>query len=108
MDLNILEILQNQPEFRSLVEKIHSGKAPSLLGFPKAARLPVLAALKAALEQPILLVTDKTDRALILERMDSRRLGRGRQGLVDFWTVFDGARSLADIDVQIRSQRVLG
>ena len=67
MDLNILEILQNQPEFSSLVEKIHSGKAPSLLGFPKAARLPVLAALKAALEQPILLVTDKTDRALILE-----------------------------------------
>ena len=67
MQESILNIIQKQPEFTSLVDNIRSGKAPSLLGFPKTTRLPILAALRASFDQPILLLTDKIDRALILE-----------------------------------------
>ncbi|NOQ40509.1 MAG: hypothetical protein GQ562_09345, partial [Anaerolineales bacterium] len=53
--------------FQSLVADIRSGKKPGLVGLPRAVRLPVLAALKSALNRPILLITDRTDRALVLE-----------------------------------------
>jgi transcription-repair coupling factor (superfamily II helicase) len=67
MQEELLNRIQEQPAFQSLVAEIRSGKKPSLVGLPRAVRLPVLAGLKSALNQPILLITDRTDRALVLE-----------------------------------------
>ena len=67
MQEEILNRIQEQPVFQSLVADIRSGKKPGLIGLPRAVRLPVLAALKSALNRPILLITDRTDRALVLE-----------------------------------------
>ncbi len=49
-----------------LVEAIQSGKGAAGLDLRRSARLPVLAALRQVLNVPILLLTDRTDHALIL------------------------------------------
>ena len=67
MQEELLNRIQEQPAFQSLVADISSGKKPGLAGLPRAVRLPVLAGLKSALNRPILLITDRTDRALVLE-----------------------------------------
>jgi transcription-repair coupling factor (superfamily II helicase) len=67
MQEELLNRIQEQPAFQSLVADIRSGKKPGLVGLPRAVRLPVLAGLKSALNQPIFLITDRTDRALVLE-----------------------------------------
>ncbi len=67
MQEELLNRIQEQPAFQSLVADIRSGRKPGLVGLPRAVRLPVLAGLKSALNQPILLITDRTDRALVLE-----------------------------------------
>jgi len=67
MQEELLNIIQEQPAFQLLVADIRSGKKPGLVGLPRAVRLPVLAGLRSALNQPILLITDRTDRALVLE-----------------------------------------
>src|SRR3990172_7634281 len=61
---------------QSLVVSLRSGTdgesldrqdlSPRSLGLRRAARLPILAALHAELQRPILLLTDRTDRALSL------------------------------------------
>ena len=64
---SVLDKLLSQPAYLDLVERIGSGKTPSRVGLPRAARLPVLAALRESLDCPILLLTDKADRTLVLE-----------------------------------------
>ena len=64
---SVLDKLSSQPVYQDLVEGIRSGKSPSRIGLPRAARLPVLAALRKSLDRPVLLLTDKADRALALE-----------------------------------------
>ncbi len=48
------------------MEKIQAGKTISGLGLPRSARLPIVAALQADLNRPILLITDRADHALAL------------------------------------------
>ncbi len=67
MQQTILEILSNQSAFQKLADEIRSGSAPDQLGFARSPRLPFLAAIQTVLDRPLLLISDKTDRALILE-----------------------------------------
>ncbi len=67
MQEELLNKIQEQPTFQALAAEISSGITPGLVGLPRAVRLPVLAGLKATLNRPILLITDRTDRALVLE-----------------------------------------
>ena len=62
----LLQKIRNLPQYQDLV--LQAGKATVLpgLGLPRAARLPVLAALHADLGRPVLLITDRSDHALSL------------------------------------------
>ncbi|MCC6956862.1 MAG: transcription-repair coupling factor [Anaerolineales bacterium] len=54
-----------------VIDAIQAGESQLSLGLQRAARLPVLAALYQAYQQPFLLITDRTDRALsILEELE--------------------------------------
>jgi transcription-repair coupling factor (superfamily II helicase) len=65
-----MEILLNQicelPAYRRLLVELRTGEPLPGLALPRAARLPVLAALHSSHNQPILLVTDRADHALQL------------------------------------------
>jgi transcription-repair coupling factor (superfamily II helicase) len=63
---SLLKTIQGLSQYRSLLEKIQTGMDLPGLGLPRAARLPVLAALHAELDTPILLITDRADHALAL------------------------------------------
>lgn len=65
MQLEIL-IRQIADRSHSLVTALDAGESISSLGLRRAARLPVLAALRHNLPRPILLLTDRSDRALAL------------------------------------------
>ena len=67
MQAKILQIITSLPAFQELVAEIRSGTKTLSAGLPRAVRPPILAGLMRTLEQPILLITDKTDRALVLE-----------------------------------------
>jgi transcription-repair coupling factor (superfamily II helicase) len=67
MQEEILSTITRLPAFQELAAEIRSGARRLDSGLPRAARPPVLAALRAALGRPVLLLTDKTDRALVLE-----------------------------------------
>jgi len=58
--------LRNLPQYRQLAVHLRSGIEIPGLGLPRAARLPMLAALHGDLGQPILLITDRADHALAL------------------------------------------
>jgi transcription-repair coupling factor (superfamily II helicase) len=66
-----MEILLNKirelPQYQQLLKQLQAsgGQLPGL-GLPRAARLPVLAALHQDLDRPILLVTDRADHSLSL------------------------------------------
>ncbi len=62
----LLNKLRNLPQYRQALTQIQSSKGQSGLGLPRAARLPLLSALHADLNRPILLVTDRADHALSL------------------------------------------
>ena len=49
-----------------LIASIHTGGPLTNLGVRRSARLPILAALHKKIQSPILLITDRTDRALTL------------------------------------------
>jgi transcription-repair coupling factor (superfamily II helicase) len=51
---------------QTILAAIQSGEAIPPLGLRRSARLPVLAALQRALNQPVLLITDRADHALTL------------------------------------------
>ena len=65
-----MDILLNQirslPAYQHLLAELRTGEQLPGLALPRAARLPVLAALHSTLDQPILLVADRTDHALQL------------------------------------------
>lgn len=67
MQQQVFDILKNQPPFQQLVEELRSGSSSERLGLPRAARIPVLSTLNEILNRPLLLVADKTDRAMLLE-----------------------------------------
>jgi transcription-repair coupling factor (superfamily II helicase) len=62
----ILSKIRQLPQYQQLLTQFQSSKEEPGLGLPRAARLPVLAALHADLYRPILLVTDRADHALAL------------------------------------------
>ena len=65
-----MDILLNQirslPAFQHLLAELRPGESLPGLALPRAARLPVMAALHSALDQPILLITDRADHAIQL------------------------------------------
>jgi len=62
----LLDKIRALPQYQQLLKQIQAGEEIPGLGLPRAARLPILAALHQDLNQPILLVTDRTDHALSL------------------------------------------
>ena len=64
--MNLLTQLRDLESYQDLREQIQANKQIPGLGVPRSARLPILAALHADFNQPILLVTDRADHALAL------------------------------------------
>jgi transcription-repair coupling factor (superfamily II helicase) len=62
----LLEQIRSIPAYQHLLVDLQTGKQLPGLALPRAARLPVLAALNENLRQPIVLVTDRADHALQL------------------------------------------
>ncbi len=62
----MLDILRKQAAYQQCLDAIKVGKQPSSLGLLRSARLPVLAALCLDLHVPILLLTDRADRASLM------------------------------------------
>jgi transcription-repair coupling factor (superfamily II helicase) len=61
----VLDKIRSLPQYRHLLDVLRSdGKQLPGLGLPRAARLPVLAALHQDLNRPFLLVTDRADHSL--------------------------------------------
>lgn len=60
-----LQPIHNLPAFQNLLNRLKTGIAPARLGLARAVRLPILAALYQAAPRPILLLTDRADRALV-------------------------------------------
>ncbi len=63
---SILDAVRSQSSYQRLVEDLSAGMLLPGLALPRAARLPVLAGLLADLNCPILLLTDRADRALTM------------------------------------------
>ncbi|MEN9563003.1 MAG: transcription-repair coupling factor, partial [Chloroflexota bacterium] len=62
--LSLLQHLRSLPSYQQLLGDLSARKPVSGLGLPRSSRLPVLAALRADVNQPILLITDRADHAL--------------------------------------------
>ncbi len=60
----ILNNIRSLPQYQNLLTQLKGGKQIAGLGLPRAARLPVLAALLEDIKQPILFITDRADHAL--------------------------------------------
>ena len=67
MQSEILQTINQLPAFQELLTEIRAGNRGLISGLPRAARPSVLAALRTELDLPLLVLTDKTDRALVLE-----------------------------------------
>jgi transcription-repair coupling factor (superfamily II helicase) len=63
---DLLTSIQTLSCFEDLIESLKTNNPQDNLALPRAARLPVLAALHRKLDVPVLLITDRTDRALTL------------------------------------------
>ncbi|GAB4501515.1 MAG: transcription-repair coupling factor [Anaerolineales bacterium] len=62
----LLSSLRATPEYQCLLQQVMEDVRLPALGLPRAARLPLLAALHGDLTRPILLLTDRADHALAL------------------------------------------
>ena len=62
----LLDKIRALSQYQQMLKQIQAGKEQPGLGLPRAARLPILAALHQDLNKPILLVTDRADHALSL------------------------------------------
>jgi transcription-repair coupling factor (superfamily II helicase) len=60
----LLQQLRATPEYQAFLKSVMEDTRLAGLGLPRAARLPLLAALHADLNRPILLLTDRADHAL--------------------------------------------
>jgi len=66
MEVPLLERIRAVPPFQDLVTDLKSGMSVPGLALPRSARLPVSEALRRELARPVLFITDKADRALML------------------------------------------
>ncbi len=68
--MTLLDRIGDLPAYRDLLTRLTSGletvDTAQGLGLPRAARLPVVAQLQADLQRPILLISNRADRALAL------------------------------------------
>jgi transcription-repair coupling factor (superfamily II helicase) len=71
---SLIHTLKGLPQYKALSKSLQEGALNPGLGLPRAARLPLLSALHADLDQVALLVTDRADHALSLHDE------------LDFWT----------------------
>ena len=63
----LLDKIRALPQYQQLLKQLQAnGKQIPGLGLPRAACLPILAALQQDLHRPILLITDRSDHALAL------------------------------------------
>ena len=62
----LLPIIRSSSAYQTLVSQLQAGQTLPGLALPRSARLPVLAGLYQDLGWPILLITDRTDHALLL------------------------------------------
>lgn len=62
----MIEVIRESNSYQHLLADLKAGILLPGLALPRAARLPVLAALREDLGLPILLLTDRADRALTL------------------------------------------
>ncbi|MBK9007469.1 MAG: hypothetical protein IPM31_10800 [Anaerolineae bacterium] len=58
--------IRSLSQYQNILSQLKAGKQIAGLGLPRAARLPVLAALLEDIRQPILFITDRADHALSL------------------------------------------
>ncbi|GAB1471062.1 transcription-repair coupling factor [Chloroflexota bacterium] len=63
---SLLQHLRSLPSYQRLLSGLSARKPVSGLGLPRSVRLPILAALHADINQPILLITDRADHALAM------------------------------------------
>jgi len=63
---SLITTIQKLPQYKTLLQKLQAEEMQPGLGLPRAARLPLLAALHADLERVVLLITDRADYALSL------------------------------------------
>ncbi len=62
----MLDIIRQQSGYQRVLDAIKVGQQSSTLGLVRSARLPVLAALCIDLNVPVLLLTDRSDRAALM------------------------------------------
>ncbi len=60
----ILNTIRSFPQYQQLLSRLQANDEQPGLGLPRAARLPLLAALLEDAKRPILLITDRSDHAL--------------------------------------------
>jgi transcription-repair coupling factor (superfamily II helicase) len=60
----LLSRIRSTSEYQNFLRSVQADKRLPALGLPRSARLPLLAALHADLNRPILLLTDRADHAL--------------------------------------------
>jgi transcription-repair coupling factor (superfamily II helicase) len=58
--------LRALPAYQALLQSLRRGSPAPNFGLPRAARLPLLAALHADLDRPVVFITDRADHALAL------------------------------------------
>jgi transcription-repair coupling factor (superfamily II helicase) len=63
---NMLDSIRNLPGYPEILNSIAPGKTAPGLGLIRSARLPVAAALAIDLNQPVLILTDRSERAFVL------------------------------------------
>ena len=68
MQASMLHQIQSLPVFQRLVERIREKQPVENLNLPRAARIPVLAAVQKYFQMPVLLITDRSDRSLQLDQ----------------------------------------
>lgn len=62
----MLEVIRKHPVYQQCLDSIKVGTLTSSLGLQRSARLPVISALVQDLGVPVLLLTDRNDRALLV------------------------------------------
>lgn len=62
----MLDIIRKQSAYIEVLDQIKVGKQMAGLALSRAARLPVLSALTVDLNVPVILITDKSDKALMM------------------------------------------
>jgi transcription-repair coupling factor (superfamily II helicase) len=67
----VLQEIRSLSAYKQVVKELLEGQHLSGLGLPRAARLPVAAALHQDIQRPVLIITNRTDNALTL--MDELR-----------------------------------